>query len=86
MGIHTFYYNTYADCHTESKKKNLKIKENDMPIDPVCHMEVEEKTAKAKSEYNGKKYYFCAVGCKVAFDKNPEKYLKAEPGSNTHKM
>ena len=57
-----------------------------MPIDPVCHMEVAEKTAKAKSEYKGKKYYFCAIGCKVAFDKNPEKYLKAEPGSNPHKI
>lgn len=59
-----------------------------MPIDPVCHMEVDEKTAKAKSEYKGQAYYFCAVGCKVAFDKNPEKYLKAEPksGSSPHKM
>ena len=26
----------------------------------------------------GKTYYFCAKGCKVAFDKEPEKYLKAE--------
>ncbi len=45
-------------------------------IDPVCKMEVEEKTAAAVSEYKGKKYYFCAKGCKVAFDKDPEKYLK----------
>ena len=59
-----------------------------MPIDPVCHMEVDEKTAKAKSQYQGKTYYFCAVGCKVAFDKNPEKYLKAEPkpGKSPQKM
>ena len=49
-----------------------------MPIDPVCHMVVEEKTAAAKSEYKGKPYYFCAVGCKKAFDKNPEKFLKNE--------
>ncbi len=46
-----------------------------MATDPVCHMEVEERTAAATSEYKGKKYYFCAVGCKKAFDKNPEKYL-----------
>ncbi len=50
-----------------------------MPIDPVCHMDVNEKTAAAKSEYKGKTYYFCAVGCKKAFDKDPEKYLKNEP-------
>jgi len=24
------------------------------------------------------KYYFCAVGCKKAFDQNPEKYLAEE--------
>ena len=50
-----------------------------MPIDPVCHMEADEKTAKATSEYKGKTYYFCAKGCKIAFDKDPEKYLKEEP-------
>jgi Cu+-exporting ATPase len=46
-----------------------------MAIDPVCKMEVEESKAAATSEYKGKKYYFCAVGCKKAFDKDPEKYL-----------
>jgi YHS domain-containing protein len=46
-----------------------------MAIDPVCKMEVEEIKAAATSEYKGKKYYFCSVGCKRAFDKNPEKYL-----------
>jgi len=29
-----------------------------MPIDPVCHMTVEEETAAAKAEYQGKTYYF----------------------------
>ena len=47
-----------------------------MAIDPVCKMNVEEKTAKFKSEYKGKTYYFCAPGCKKAFDTEPEKYLK----------
>ena len=45
-------------------------------IDPVCKMEIEEKDAVATSEYKGTKYYFCAQGCKVAFDKEPDKYLK----------
>ena len=45
-----------------------------MAKDPVCNMECDEKTA-AKSEYKGKKYYFCAPGCKKAFDADPEKYL-----------
>ena len=46
-----------------------------MAKDPVCGMDVDEKKAAAKSEYNGETYYFCAAGCKVAFDKEPEKYL-----------
>jgi len=51
---------------------------NDMAIDPICKMEVEEKTAKYKSEYKGKTYYFCAPGCKKEFDNNPEKYSEKE--------
>jgi YHS domain-containing protein len=46
-----------------------------MAIDPVCGMQVDEKTAAATSDYKGQKYYFCAVGCKKAFDQNPDKYL-----------
>ena len=44
-------------------------------IDPICKMKVEESTCKITSEYKGKKYYFCAPGCKKAFDKDPDKYL-----------
>jgi Cu+-exporting ATPase len=51
-----------------------------MAKDPVCGMEVDEKKAAGKSEYKGKTYYFCAPGCKIAFDENPEKYVKEEPG------
>ncbi len=46
-----------------------------MPKDPVCGMMVDETKAAAKTEYEGKKYYFCALGCKVAFDKDPKRYL-----------
>jgi Cu+-exporting ATPase len=46
-----------------------------MAIDPVCKMKVDEKTAAATSVYKGKTYYFCSKGCKIDFDKNPEKYL-----------
>ena len=49
-----------------------------MATDPVCKMEVQETKAAATSEYKGKKYYFCAVGCKKAFGKEPEKYIAKE--------
>ncbi len=47
-----------------------------MAQDPVCHMNVDEKKAAATSVYKEKTYYFCAKGCKEAFDKEPEKYVK----------
>ena len=46
-----------------------------MAIDPVCKMEVKEPQAAATTTYRGKTYYFCAPGCKRAFEKEPEKYL-----------
>jgi Cu+-exporting ATPase len=46
-----------------------------MAKDPVCGMNVDEKTAKHKSEYKGKTYYFCMPSCKATFDKNPAKYI-----------
>jgi YHS domain-containing protein len=46
-----------------------------MAVDPVCKMEVDEKTAKFKTEYQGKIYYFCAPGCKKQFEKDPGKFL-----------
>ena len=49
-----------------------------MAIDPVCKMTVDEKTAKIKSDYKDKTYYFCAPGCKKVFDENPAKYLGNE--------
>ncbi len=58
-----------------------------MAKDPVCGMEVDETTAKWRSEYQGQTYYFCAPGCKQAFDEEPEKYLasgEAHAGHHGH--
>ena len=46
--------------------------------DLVCDMMIDPQTAAAESEYKGKVYHFCARGCKVAFDKDPEKYVAKE--------
>ena len=47
-----------------------------MARDPVCGMDVDEQSAAATAEYQGKTYYFCAPGCKKAFEKEPEKYVQ----------
>jgi len=46
-----------------------------MAVDPVCKMTVEPATAAAQSKYKDVTYYFCAVGCKQTFDREPERYL-----------
>jgi len=52
--------------------------------DPVCGMNVDEKTAKLKSKYMGKTYYFCNPSCKATFDTNPTKYAGGETKSSGH--
>jgi len=55
-----------------------------MTIDLVCGMQVDEKSALHKSEYEGQVYYFCSSGCKRDFDRSPEKYLHREDPPQTH--
>jgi YHS domain-containing protein len=51
-------------------------------IDPICKMEVDtDNPPGGQSEYQGTAYYFCAPGCKVAFERDPEKYLSGEGGA-----
>jgi Cu+-exporting ATPase len=45
-------------------------------MDPICKMEVDPETAACKVEYEGKTYYFCAVGCMKRFQEDPEKYAQ----------
>ena len=48
-------------------------------VDPICKMDVDTETPPGgQSEYKATTYYFCAPGCKVAFDKEPEKYLSGD--------
>lgn len=50
-----------------------------MAIDPVCKMQVDEKTAQFKSIYKGASYFFCSKSCKRSFDENPEEFLSGDP-------
>lgn len=56
-----------------------------MAIDPVCGMQIEKIKAADTYQYKGQTYYFCSMGCKAAFEKNPEKYLgKPSQGVSHH--
>ena len=47
-------------------------------IDLVCNMTVASVPENRPFEYHGVTYYFCAPGCRVAFEKDPEKFIKRE--------
>src|SRR6266481_5437137 len=47
-------------------------------IDPICKMEVDEKTAAGKYEHNSQTYYFCSQHCLAKFKEDPEKFLNAQ--------
>jgi Cu+-exporting ATPase len=46
-----------------------------MTIDPVCGMEVEEKTAPASAEYDGEMYSFCSEKCREEFMQDPGQFI-----------
>lgn len=57
----------------------MKARPLDKPVvDPVCGMSVNPESTKIRSVIEGQHYYFCAEGCRKAFEKNPKKFLEPE--------
>jgi Cu+-exporting ATPase len=55
-------------------------------VDPICKMEVDtDSPPGGRRDHEGTIYYFCAPGCKVAFEKEPEKYLAPAPQGSSEK-
>jgi len=47
-------------------------------VDPVCGMTVTAEPSGRPVRYEGADYYFCCAGCRQAFEKDPDAYLKRE--------
>ena len=47
--------------------------------DPVCLMAVDTNKPPAKLEYRGTTYYFCSHACLQTFQKDPGRYVDAQP-------
>jgi len=43
--------------------------------DPICGMTIDVSTAKYKSEFEGKPFYFCCGACKQMFDQQPDNHV-----------
>jgi xanthine dehydrogenase accessory factor len=78
------YYFCCVGCQESFDKEPEKYLAQPTPtgqaIDPVCGMTVNIATAKYMSDYQGQFFYFCAPGCKLSFDKAPQKYLGVPAG------
>lgn len=44
-------------------------------IDPVCGMTVEIATARHRTNYDGRDFYFCCPACKRLFERSPQEYF-----------
>ena len=49
---------------------------NETKTDPVCGMKMDPGRTDWVTTFEGISYYFCAEGCRKAFEGKPQKYLK----------
>ena len=75
----TTYYFCCAGCKASFEAQPEAYLDRPTPsgqaLDPICGMTVDIATAKYMSEQAGQLYYFCAAGCKAAFDQEPAAYI-----------
>jgi P-type Cu+ transporter len=48
-------------------------------IDPVCGMSVDPATTRHRSDYAGKRYFFCGARCRERFEAGPERFVGPAP-------
>jgi YHS domain-containing protein len=71
----------YTDWSVEKQISGSKPKSSEvmhMYLDVVCNTEIDEKTAKYRSVYNAKRYFFCSPECKRKFDLIPVMYVRSQ--------
>ena len=69
---------TFRTEEKEQKEQSPIELGNDYYMNPVCNIPIQKSTAKHILVYNNEKVYFCCDGCKVSFEKDPEKYMTKE--------
>lgn len=59
----------------KTKSGSLGMPNDEFYMNPVCNIPIQKSTAKYVLNYKEEKVYFCCDGCKVSFEKDPEKYM-----------
>jgi Cu+-exporting ATPase len=83
MPIHIGREKPAAHGHDHRHAHQMTAASGGTYTDPVCGMSVDPASAAAEYEYNGTKYYFCAVRCKERFAANPESFLSVASGGTS---
>lgn len=65
-----------GELSSASAEETLSGTGPDTAIDLVCGMTVTADDSGRPYEYEGTTYYFCAPGCRTAFEKDPESFIK----------
>jgi Cu+-exporting ATPase len=58
----------------EDTTEDAIVQTQGVAVDPICKMDVDIATADLYTDYDGKRYYFCAQYCLDKFNENPEEY------------
>ena len=53
-----------------------------MVTDPVCGMQIDEKSAAGSAVHAGQRYYFCSGKCQSEFQANPAAFVKPQAGDS----
>jgi len=67
---------TDSNAEDDSLSINESIDKEKFYINPVCNIPITITDAKHIVDHKGHKIYFCCDGCKISFDKEPERYIK----------
>jgi class 3 adenylate cyclase/YHS domain-containing protein len=49
--------------------------EDQLSVDPVCHMAVDPEKAVGRLTHDSRAYFFCSLTCAAAFGQNPERFV-----------
>jgi xanthine dehydrogenase accessory factor len=66
----------FRDNKKEKEQNEPKLDMKEYFINPVCNIPIQKSTAKYVIPYKGKDYFFCCDGCKISFEKEPERYVE----------